>query len=143
MTYSLFTKFRLSNHSLMIEKGRYTNIELGDRSCPFCPDQVENEIHFLVQCPLYTKLREKMLEDIATNVQGFYYPNDDHFLFWFLLRNPLIADITGNFIRLAMELRAFLLQNPRNHTQNSRQILIELITPSLLLMCLVPCIVLF
>ena len=109
------TKFRLSNHSLMIEKGRYTNIELGDRSCPFCPDQVENEIHFLVQCPLYTKLREKMLEDIATNVQGFYYPNDDHFLFWFLLRNPLIADITGNFIRLAMELRAFLLQNPRNH----------------------------
>ena len=78
------TKFRLSNHSLMIEKGRYTNTQLGDISCPFCPDQVESEIHFLIQCPLYTKMRREMLDDIATNVQGFYYPNDEHFLFWFL-----------------------------------------------------------
>ena len=109
------TKFRLSNHSLMIEKGRYTNTLLGNRSYPFCPDQIESEIHFLIQCPLYTKLRREMLNDIATNVQGFYYPNDEHFLFWFLLRNPLIANITGNFIRLSMELRAFLLQNPRNN----------------------------
>ena len=107
------TKFRLSNHNLMIEKGRYTNIQLCDRSCPFCPDKVESEIHFLIQCPIYTELRREMLDKIATTVQGFYYPEDEHFLFWFLLRNPLIANLSGNFIKLSMELRAFLLENPR------------------------------
>ena len=41
-------KFRLSNHSLMIEKGRYQKIEKAFRFCPFCPQQVEDEMHFLL-----------------------------------------------------------------------------------------------
>ena len=109
------TKFRLSNHNLMIEKGRYENVQLCDRSCPFCPDQIENEFHFLIKCPVYTELRRKMLDDINDIIYGFYYPQDENFLFWFLLKNPLIANTTGNFIRLSMELRAFLLENPRNN----------------------------
>ena len=106
------TKFRLSNHNLMIEKGRYENMQLCDRSCPFCPDQIEDEFHFLVKCPIYTELRLKMLDDIKNIIHGFYYPSDENFLFWFLLKNPLIANNTGNFIRLSMELRAFLLETP-------------------------------
>ena len=109
------TKFRLSNHHLMIEKGRYENRPLCDRTCPFCPDQIENEFHFLIKCPIYTELRARMLEDIEDIIYGFYYPEDENFLFWFLLKNPLIADTTGNFIRLSMELRAFLLESPRNN----------------------------
>ena len=31
------TKLRLSNHHLMIEKGRYTNIDRKNRVCPFLP----------------------------------------------------------------------------------------------------------
>ena len=109
------TKFRLSNHNLMIEKGRHENMQLCDRSYPFCPDQIENEFHFLIKCPIYVELRKKMLDDIKNIIYGFYYPQDENFLFWFLLKNPLIANTTGNFIRLSMELRAFLLENPRNH----------------------------
>ena len=109
------TKFRLSNHHLMIEKGRYENRPLCDRTCPFCPDQIENEFHFLIKCPIYTELRARMLDDIKDMIYGFYYPDDENFLFWFLLKNPLIADTTGNFIRLSMELRAFLLESPRNN----------------------------
>ena len=41
------TRFRLSNHSLMIETGRHRNIPKEQRNCPFCEDQVENEVHFL------------------------------------------------------------------------------------------------
>ena len=107
------TKFRLSNHNLMIEKGRHQNADLQDRTCPFCPDQIEDEFHFLLKCPIYRELRHKLFDDIRTTMMGFYQPQDEHFLFWFLLKNPLIANITGNFIRLAMELRAFLLENPR------------------------------
>ena len=109
------TKFRLSNHNLMIEKGRYEKLLLGDRSCPFCPDQIENEFHFLIKCPIYHELRNKMLDDIKDIIFDFYYPPDENFLFWFLLKKPLISDTTGNYIRLSMELRAFLLENPRNH----------------------------
>ena len=109
------TKFRLSNHNLMIEKGRYENMQLCDRSCPFCPDQTEGEFHFLLKWPIYTGLRKKMLDDIKNIIHGFYYPADENFLFWFLLKNPLIANNTGNFIRLSMELRAFLLENHRNN----------------------------
>ena len=81
------TKFRLSNHNLMIEKGRYENMQLCDRSCPFCPDQIEDEFHFLIKCPIYTELRTKMLENIKDIVYGFYYPTDENFLFWFLLNS--------------------------------------------------------
>ena len=109
------TKFRLSNHNLMIEKGRYENMQLCDRKCPFCPHQIENESLFLIKYPIYTELRRQMLDDIENIIYEFYYPHDENFLFWFLLKNPLIADITGNFIRLSMELRAFLLENPRNN----------------------------
>ena len=108
------TKFRLSNHNLMIEKGRHQNLQLCDRSCPFCPDHIETEFHFLIKCPTYKSLREKLLNQIKTSVIGFYYPSDEQFLFWFLLNNSLIANLTGNFIRLSMDLRAFLLENPRN-----------------------------
>ena len=37
------TKLRLSDHTLVIEKGRHQNINKSDRTCPFCPGQVEDE----------------------------------------------------------------------------------------------------
>ena len=80
------TKFRLSNHNLMIEKGRYEDMQLCDRTCPFCSDQTEDEFHFLVKCPVYTALRMKMFDDIKDIIHGFHYPPDENFLFWFLLK---------------------------------------------------------
>ena len=40
------TKFRLSNHKLEIEVGRYKNTPSHLRFCHFCKDNVENEEHF-------------------------------------------------------------------------------------------------
>ena len=111
-----FTQFRFSNYNLMIEKGRHQNMELHDRSCPFCPGHMENEFHFLVKCPTYASLRDSLFNQVNDTTIGFYHPHDDNFLFWFLLNNPTIANLTARFIRLAMELRAFLLVNYRNTT---------------------------
>ena len=50
------TKIRLSNHDLMIEKGRHSGVNKTERFCPFCTDIVESEEHFLLRCatfPLY------------------------------------------------------------------------------------------
>lgn len=44
-------KFRISNHKLNIETGRYEKISRFDRIYPVCG--IEDEIHFLFNCPKY------------------------------------------------------------------------------------------
>ena len=52
------TRLRCSAHKLMIEEGRYRNIERNLRLCQFCNlNVVEDEFHFLLICPAYRDLR--------------------------------------------------------------------------------------
>ena len=76
-------KFRLSNHKLKIETGRYDKNKKNDktdpdqdiipteRACPFCPDQVESEIHFLIRCPTYEPVRDHIFNLIEDRNPGF------------------------------------------------------------------------
>ena len=41
----------------MIETGRYENLEVADRTCPFC-GKVEDEKHAIFECNVYNDLRE-------------------------------------------------------------------------------------
>lgn len=54
------TKLRLSNHQLMIEKGRHLGIESKFRFCSFCPNHVEDEKHFLMECKPFSNLRNEL-----------------------------------------------------------------------------------
>ena len=67
------SKFRLSNHNLNIEKGRYNGIPKELRFCPFCPKRVETEVHFLIECPLYQNIRDEMLMTITGEKPSFFY----------------------------------------------------------------------
>ena len=109
------TKLRLSNDNLSIEKGRHQNVPLSDRSCPFCPEHLENELHFLIKCPTYANLRARLFADVEVLCIGFSYPQDENFLFWFLLSNPIISESTAKYIRLSMELRDFLINKHKNN----------------------------
>ena len=72
------TKFRLSNHNLMIETGRHKHIPRESRFCPFCRNMVETELHFLLLCPIYTVLRNKMLDHIIVLSPSFVsYTNEE------------------------------------------------------------------
>ena len=51
----LYTKFRISAHKLEIEKGRYIGLKVEDRICQLCKDDIEDEVHFLLQCPYLQK----------------------------------------------------------------------------------------
>ena len=62
-----FTKFRLSNHSLMIEKGRHQKVDKDQRFCPLCPGSVEDEIHFLLECSCFEDHRTRFLEHVNSN----------------------------------------------------------------------------
>ena len=53
-------KLRISNHKLMIEIGRYNQTTKDNRHCPFCGcNVIEDEVHFLFQCPTYSMIRNK------------------------------------------------------------------------------------
>ena len=71
------TKFRLSDHRLAIETGRYIGLLEEDRKCEFCPDRVEDEIHFLFECTLLEHLRQRYLEPLFSRIRGFeFFPRD-------------------------------------------------------------------
>ena len=64
---SALTRLRLSAHRLEIETGRYTvpKTQAENRYCAHCQFEgnkaVEDEIHFLIKCPMLNKLREELL----------------------------------------------------------------------------------
>ena len=62
------TTYRLSEHSLAIEKGcrRQTWLSREDRLCAHCPqNEVETELYFLTSCPMYDHIRDKYFPPIT------------------------------------------------------------------------------
>ncbi len=51
------TRLRLSSHLLTIETGRHKKIQKDERICPLCNNGIEDETHFLIQCPSYEQMR--------------------------------------------------------------------------------------
>ena len=65
------TKFRISNHKLTIETGRYSKpiTPLENRICEKCfSDEIESEEHLLLKCSFYYTSRRKLLETIKNNI---------------------------------------------------------------------------
>ena len=104
------TKFRLSNHLLMIEKGRHKDLDRTERFCPFCPKSIEDEIHFLLNCKTYQHLRCEFLENTKKHVPHFLLQSDAQ-NFYSLMKNA--PQPTSQFIYRISELREFLLRKHR------------------------------
>ena len=105
------SRFRLSNHPLMIEKGRHLKIERNERKCPFCKDDIEDEKHFLINCPLYSKER-KTIEKVYINNCARYANFDPEQKFIFLITNKNIDIIKtiGKFIYDSLNFRNRLIE---------------------------------
>ena len=80
---SLLAQFRFGTLQLNIELGRFRNIDLENRICEMCVmNVVENEYHFLCECPgyeldrqiLYSKIKDRnnSFENLA-NTDKFHY----------------------------------------------------------------------
>ena len=67
------SRFRLSNHSLLIEKGRHLRppLERDNHKCFICKNDIEDERHFLIKCPLYENQRESLFKICRENCQLF------------------------------------------------------------------------
>ena len=112
-TRQALTKFRLSNNLLNIEKLRHTTPKTPKEEifCPFCPTVVEDEVHFLVGCPIYVYPREEMilhktpLFNLKSPKQKFLY-----------LMAPENAQFVAKAIHNFFEIRNFLVDKPRRPT---------------------------
>ena len=104
-----FTKLRLSNHQLMIEKMRhqFPKPPESERLCPFCQNLVETEIHFLLTCPTFSNHREQMIS-LATNTIPSFETLNITEKFQALMTETTIIKTTAKYIRRAFEVREFL-----------------------------------
>ena len=87
-----FTKFRLSDHCLMIKKGRHKRpkIPREQRFCPFCPTKVEDENRFLMQCILYEN-RNELIMAAETEAPNFTNLNtQEQFIFLMSQENRVL-----------------------------------------------------
>ena len=108
------SRFRLSNHSLMIEKGRHAKpikIVRNERFCHFCTNVVEDEKHFLISCPLYARARISLENVCISNCTLYSSMNTDQkFIYILSNENPVIIKNMGKFVAESMALREKLVE---------------------------------
>ena len=105
------TKLRLSDHDLMIERGRYLKIDIPKRTCPLCNTTVEDEIHFTLQCPALTHLRDEYFLNMTEILPTFDdLSESDKF---FHIMNPITSTVpmTTSSIYHITEERQRILQS--------------------------------
>ena len=113
----MFSKFRLSNHNLMIEKGRHLKIDKNLRFCPFCPNHIEDEMHFLLECVCYTTHRRVLFYSInETTKDNNTLSKNKQELFKDLLSRTDITLHTAQYLVKAFHTREYLLENHKNFT---------------------------
>ena len=98
---SLLAQIRSGTLPLNIELGRFRNIEIENRICTLCKNNViEDEFHFIMLCPAYDDCRSTMFHNIMspdfTNLSL-----DDKFIH--LMKNE--SKLVGKFLKAAWEIR--------------------------------------
>ena len=93
-------KLRLSSHNLAIEEGRYAHIERTSRYCKICFEEMEDEMHFILVCPLYLNLRKEL-------INPYYWRKPSTYKLLQLFNSTNVKDLCnlGKYIFRALKLR--------------------------------------
>ena len=105
---------RLSTHPLKIEIGRYHNISRQNRTCDYCNlNDIENEIHFMTCCTLYSNIRNKLYQELngIGNSNWLSCDSDEKILCYLLQpRDIQTAKLVIAYIKSCLETRKKQLQ---------------------------------
>ena len=95
----------------MFEFGLHKRIENADeRFCPFCPEVVENEFHFLFICPVYRIPREEFINpNHRSNTQFSGFTRKQKFQ---LIMSHMDQDLC-KYVSDCTEIREFLVNRPK------------------------------
>ena len=83
--------------------------EVHQRRCPICPENVEDEQHFLINCKTFYVHRKTLLDYANTVSVGFIHLNDKQ-KFIRLASDPKIMKETAKYLKRFFEIREFLLK---------------------------------
>ena len=108
-----FTRFRISAHQLEIEKGRYKGIDAEKRLCKFCNrNEVEDEVHFLLKCPLFDKERKQFLNKIYTKNKNVQHLSENNLFNWLMIcEDSAVFNELAEFVFKCTEIRQKALLN--------------------------------
>ena len=119
------SRFRMSNHQLMIEKGRRMRpkIDRDKRFCFNCHSEIENELHFVINCPIYKTERLKLFEMCRRKVNGGIQfdriPTDQQkFIFIMTTEDHDIMHCFANYLRCCFKKREDCLDTIRLKSSN-------------------------
>ena len=102
---SLLAKIRIGILPINIELGRYKRTPVENRTCPRCQENIEDEMHFLIKCPLYKELRQKLFETLETKINTTATDLPDEDLFYVLLNVDKMMKPTAQYIESALKSR--------------------------------------
>ena len=131
----LLSRFRsgVSCAVLRIETGRYEhNGFLGGKGLPLewrvclCCDlrKLEDEIHFLIECPCYAKMRERLLSKVISELKlnhTFFLslPSDAIFMFIMESQDKVVVNALADYLWGAFKLRNQQLTQALQNTVKS------------------------
>ena len=100
----------------MVEKMRhqFPKPPEAERRCPFCPDYVEDEIHFLLNCPTFSVHRKSLLSLAISTIADFNSLSELE-KFQILMTEENIVKTSAKYIRTAFEVREFLIKPHRSN----------------------------
>ncbi|CAG2244682.1 unnamed protein product [Mytilus edulis] len=103
---SVISKIRSGTFPIEIEIGRYRQKPISERLCKICNNRaVEDEMHFLIQCPAYSAERQTLLSTVEGKLNIHTQELDNEELLKLLLITPdTICDV-ANFLMEALDKR--------------------------------------
>ena len=112
-------KLRLSAHNLQIETGRFskTKTPRDERFCLYCKSKniltVENEIHFVLACPLYKEERRLFLKEIHKSFPTTASLNNLSMYKWLMTQEDYnTTKCLGMFCKKSFDIRTKFLSSP-------------------------------
>ena len=98
----------------MIEKGRHQGLQESQRLCPFCDNKIENEQHFVMECPTYNVLRQNLFDNITENENEFNGLNEFE-KFCFLLTELDAGELISEYLNKTFQIRKYLIEKPKQN----------------------------
>jgi hypothetical protein len=100
-------KLRISCHDLAIERGRYKGLSVEERVCGRNKKNIDDEIHFLIDCPQYNSLRQKLFMFISENNKNYAALSSENKFIWLLSNeDAVICQKLALFIHKCFEVRS-------------------------------------
>ena len=91
---SALAKFRCGVAPIRLETGRYEQLQIDERICPTCNEEIEDEEHVLIRCNTYNDVRQEVFR-FANSIDVNFDNMDDRDKLCFVLSNEKMCSVSA------------------------------------------------